>query len=48
MTLPVNLIEWLWFTFFTVGSLGGWAFGFTFGWVAFTEWRSSKAWRKKK
>jgi hypothetical protein len=24
MMLPSSLPEWLWFSFFTVGSLGGW------------------------
>jgi hypothetical protein len=24
MMLPNSLPEWLWFSFFTVGSLGGW------------------------
>jgi len=46
MTLPANYIEWLWFTFFTVGALGGWSFLGAFAWVVVDEWRKNRKWRK--
>jgi hypothetical protein len=37
--MPENIYEWAWFTFFTVGALGGWLF---WGIFAYTLWDEFK------
>lgn len=40
--MPENLYEWMWFIFFTVGSLGGWAFISIFSIAVYDEMKKRR------
>lgn len=42
MEMPENLYQWAWFTFFTVGALGGWGFFIIFGTAVWVEMKKRK------